>query len=162
MGANRTTQEIYMARHCPVCGQSLPTGLDEHTIEQRLRKLAAPALSEERRTVEREFNDRFERQRERLKKEAEKGVQQRLLAAEKRAAEVERLRNRDREWFEKQTDKQAQQATKQARKEAQVDIEKIETARQKDRAHFEMDRQKFQQQLDAMSRRLEKKTGEQL
>lgn len=51
---------------------------------------------------------------------------------------------------------------KQARKEAQVDIEKIENARQKDRTHFEMDRQKFQQQLDAMSRKLEKKTGEQL
>src|SRR5712692_6640797 len=110
-----------MPRLCPVCGQSLPTGLDEHAIHERVRKLAAPAISEERRALEREFDKRLERQREQLKKEAEQTVKHRLLAAEKRTADVERLRNRDREWFEKQTDKQAQQAAKQARKEAQVD-----------------------------------------
>jgi len=74
-----------MARLCPVCGQSLPTGLDEHAIHERLRKLAAPAISEERRTLEGQFNKRLERQRQQLKREAEHGVKTQLLAAEKRA-----------------------------------------------------------------------------
>src|SRR5260370_28963383 len=98
MGANCTTQEINMARLCPLCGQSLPTGLDEHAIHERLRKLAAPAISEERRTLEGQFNKRLERQRQQLKREAEQAVKARLLAAEKRARLSEQRQQGGRTW----------------------------------------------------------------
>jgi hypothetical protein len=34
-----------MNSRCPVCGQTLPKGLDQHDLQHRIQKLASPALA---------------------------------------------------------------------------------------------------------------------
>ena len=36
-----------MNHRCPVCGQELPQGLDEHKVHAKMRQLAAPEIAKE-------------------------------------------------------------------------------------------------------------------
>jgi len=120
-------------RRCPLCRQPLPHALTQIEIDSRLEKLASPALTEERRRLEKELENRLRAERAKARLQAE-----------------QRLR------------KEMAQAVRGAKRDNEVKLQKLQTEREKDRTRHEAESARLQGQLDALSRKLEKQSGERL
>src|SRR5436309_1407332 len=75
-------------RRCPVCGQALPEALTQIKIDSRLQQLASPALAEERKHLQKEFETRVVAERELARERAEKKLRSIIDDAERRAQRV--------------------------------------------------------------------------
>jgi hypothetical protein len=156
--------------NCPLCGQPLPKGIDSQEIQRQLDKITAHARDRERRALEREFDDRLhqrlEAERARLRREAERQSQREVFDARKRAERAEREKDEGIERIRKDSEKREERAARMAAqavaRQDRVEIEKLEAMRKQDRARHEADRARLQAQLDALSRKLEKQSAEQL
>ena len=76
-------------RRCALCGQPLPETLTQIEIDSRLRRLSTPALAEERRRLQKEFEHRLVDERERARMLAEGRLQRDIDAANQRAKTAE-------------------------------------------------------------------------
>lgn len=71
-------------RKCPLCGQSLPKALTPQKLETRMRDLAAPFLSDEKRRLRQQLDEEYERRLE------EQEATIRSQASQKAKAEVKK------------------------------------------------------------------------
>ena len=76
-------------RRCALCGQPFPDTLTQVEIDPCLQRLATPALAEERRRLQKEFEHQLVDERERARRLAEKNLRRDIDAANKRAATAE-------------------------------------------------------------------------
>ena len=51
-----------MNPRCPVCGQNLPQGLDEHEVQTQLERLTAPALARQKQRLDQDHKQRLDSQ----------------------------------------------------------------------------------------------------
>jgi len=155
-----------MPRRCPLCGRSLPTSFDEHELHRRTQRLLAPVLADERRRIAKEHREELAKERASARNEAERAFRHDLARSEQRAdraeEEKDRAVERARRDAEKRGERHVAQAVRSAARESDARIQKSEALRDRDRIRYEADRVRLQSQLDAMSRKLEKQSGEQL
>jgi hypothetical protein len=155
---------------CPLCGQPLPKGIDSQEIQRQLEKITSQARDRERRALERDFDDRLhkrlEAERVRLRREADRQAQREVFDARKRAEKAEREKAEEVERIRKDSEKREERAARTAAqavaRQDRAEIEKLEATRKQDRARHEADRARLQAQLDALSRKLEKQSAEEL
>lgn len=134
-----------MNRRCPVCEQELPRGLDEHTLRDRLQKLAAPEVAREARS-----------QADRLVEVATRKIlaqhQRELRQAELRTSrEVNRAR--------REAEKQAKHAAAQ---QNQNKLDRLELERNMDRARHLREMDQMKRKLEEACRKADKLTSDQL
>ncbi|MGA3211857.1 MAG: DUF2130 domain-containing protein [Terriglobales bacterium] len=122
---------------CPVCGQSLPEAVTLIQIENRLQKLAlaSPALAEERKRVQEEYNDKLVAERELARQRAERAIQGQLLEAKKRAEKAEqdaaeRLKRVSKE-YEGQLEREKESIKRDAERGVQAKISSAEKRAEK-------------------------------
>ena len=105
-----------MSRLCPLCGQRLPEALDVQKLQQRIQKLATPALVHERHKLEEDYKQRLASQQEAIKREAERKAQGQLLQAQRRAEEAERRKNIEIERLRQGAEEQAKRGAAERQK----------------------------------------------
>jgi hypothetical protein len=141
-----------MNRRCPVCGQDLPQGIDEHTLQIRLKQLAAPEIAKE-----------AQRQASRLVDDATRKVEgryeKRIQLAERDAEKMQRQMSRQMERARKEVEKQAKRAVA-VQNEAR--LERLQYDREQERARFRRENEQLQRQVENLCRKLEKQTSQQL
>ena len=76
-------------RRCALCGQPLPETLTQAELDSRIQKLSTPALAEERRRLQREFDHELAHERELARILAEKNLKRDIAAADRRAKTAE-------------------------------------------------------------------------
>jgi len=141
-----------MNRRCPVCGQELPQGVDEHTLQTRLKQLAAPEIARE---AQRQANRLAEAATMKLEGKYEKRLQQAQRDAEKTERQMSRELERARKEAEKET-KRALAEQNQAR------LERMQYDREQERARFRREKDQLQRKVENLCRTIEKQTSEQL
>lgn len=155
-----------MPRRCPLCKQTLPAGIDEHELRHRTEQLLAPSLSDERQRLAKEHKQELAEVRQFARREAERNFRQDLSRLKQRANRAEQEKERAVERVRRETERRAErnvaQAVRFATRENVAKMEKLEALHDRDRVRHEADRVRWQGQLDAMSRKLEKQSGEQL
>lgn len=141
-----------MNRNCPVCGQALPRGIDEHTLQARLKKLAAPEVAKE---AQREA----ERLSEIAKRKVESQFRKQLQHAQRDADKAQRQLSRSVEQARREAEYQTRRALAQKNQER---MERLQYDRQQDRAKFFREKEQLQRQVEQLCRKLEKQTSDQL
>jgi len=174
-----------MPGRCPVCGQSLPDAINQNELQVRIQKLATPALAAEKRKLKEEFDNqlataleasrasterRFERElrtaEARAQKDAELKLNKQLLDVEKRAKVAEARAKREVDQARKDAEscmkKEAALIARNLVRENEHKIAKIQNDREKEKVRYEAESARLQGKLEALSRKLERQSGEQL
>lgn len=177
-----------MQAKCPLCGQTLPSAIDEQTLQGKLDKLTAQAAKRateaERRTLKQEFEDKLAAEKEIARQRAEREFQRELKRKQdevetlsktvnekvenaKKAAtlEAQRSANAQINGLKKQlqeTNRNREVDLKRAREEGATSAQtaaKLDT----EKAKLEHTREilRLQDKVANLSRQLEKKSGEQ-
>src|SRR5579863_1097453 len=147
-------------RRCPVCSQPLPEALTQIQIDSRLHKLASPALAEERKRLQKEFEGRVLAQRELGRRAAESEFKAEIKAASKRAADAEARAMKKERQVEQRLRREMARTVRLTTRENEQKLDKLQAEREKDRLRHEAEAGRLQGQLDNLSRKLEKQTGE--
>jgi hypothetical protein len=155
---------------CPLCGQTLPKGVDRQEIQRQLEKITTQARAKERRELERDFDERLHQRLEaegkRLRQEARREAQSEVAEVRRRAEKEKSQKAREiariRKDSEKQQERTARIAAQTATRENRAELERVRAAREKDRARYETERAQLLNKLDLLTRKLEKQSGEQL
>jgi hypothetical protein len=155
-----------MARNCPLCGQPLPKGIDQGKLNDRQQKLIESALTARVREIEQDHRRELQHARQVAKQEAERTASREFSELRRhlrRADEEKKLAaERARQEATRSSARNMAHAVSLARRDADAKLEKSEAARERDRLRWERDRVVMQSQFDALSRKLEKQTGQQL
>jgi DNA repair exonuclease SbcCD ATPase subunit len=148
-----------MNPRCPVCGQNLPQGLDEHEVQTQLERLTAPALARQKQRLDQDHKQRLDSQlaafQRKAKAEYDRKLQQAEQAAEVKAAnrlksELDGLRKqatalqRRAEQAERDKERAVKRATEEAAKaakgaaaaEARSKLERLQYDREQERARY--------------------------
>jgi hypothetical protein len=110
-------------RRCALCGQPLPDTLTQVEIDSRLQRLATPALAEERRRLQKEFEHRLVDERERARRLAEKNLRRDIDAANKRAATAEAKTASQLKRQAAEFDRKVQAEKQRARREVESELQ---------------------------------------
>jgi|GEM_PF-1480797 len=159
-----------MPSKCPLCGQPLPHAINEHELTLRLQKLASPTLAVEKRKLKEEFERQYRKHlqvaEERAMRAARSDMKAQLLLAEKRVKDAEAQRRleveRARKDVENRLRKEQALSIQLAKRENEDKLRKLQLERERDRVRHEEESVRFQGKLDELSRKLEKRSGEQL
>jgi hypothetical protein len=141
-----------MNRRCLLCGQELPQGVDEHTMQARLRHLAAPEIARE---AKRQATQLAETATRKLEAQHEKQLQQ----AQRDAEKIQRQMSREVERARKEAEKQAKRAVAQ---QNQTKLERLQYERDQERARHHRETEQLRRKFEEVCRKLEKQTSEQL
>jgi len=137
-----------MSKRCPVCGQTLPKGMNAAQLHRRLEKIGAAATNKMRHDLERQFKQRFADKETDLRKRAIKDAQK-----DSRAQVATIQRNAKRE---------AARAAKEAMRQSQQEIDSVNERAAKERAQHLADNARQKITIDKLSQQLERQTSEQM
>lgn len=141
-----------MNRPCPLCGQDLPQGIDEHALQSRLKQIAAPEIAQE---AKKQAVRLAEADTRKLAAQYEKRLQQAHLNTEK----ARRQTSREVERARKDGEKQAKRALAQ---QNQSRLQRLQDDRNQERARFHRENEQLRRQVENLCRKLDKQTSEQL
>ncbi len=148
-----------MSQRCPVCGQTLPKGMDMAELHRRMEKIGAATAQREADKVRRELAHRYRQQlvereaemHKRAIKDAQAASQTKIAALQRKLQESERAARRDAE-------RAAKEAVRQSRRE--IDLVKGRSA--KERAQHAAETARLRVTIDNLSQKLERQTSEQM
>jgi hypothetical protein len=141
-----------MNRRCPVCGQDLPEGLDEHKLHAKMRQLVAPDIAKEAKRL-------ADKDSATHRRKLELEHQQRMRELDRAAAETDRRRQRELVKAVQEAEKQASQVVAQKN---QAQLERLRIEREQDRARHQRERDQWRRKFEEMQRKFDAQTSEQL
>jgi len=177
-----------MQTRCPLCGQALPSAIDEQALQSKLDRLTALATKEaagaERQRLKKEFEDKLAAEREIARQRAEKEFQRELRNKQDELEKLSKTVDEKIERAKASAASEAQRVVKgqvdalnrqlrEAGRNRDIEIKKVreESAKsaalaaklETDKAKREHSREVFrwQDKVAELSRQLEKKSGEQ-
>ena len=127
-------------RRCPLCNQPLPQSITQTQLSSTMAKLSSGAFARERRQMEMEFSSRLAAERMRMRKTADKRVEE----------QVERRLRRE-----------MTRTIRTTTIENERKVERLQAERKRDQLRSEGEAARLRAQLDTLSRKLEKQTGDQ-
>lgn len=174
-----------MSDKCPVCGQPLPTAIDQDDLQARIQRIASTALVAERKKLkgefdvqlsialakarqndERQFQQRLRAAEVRVQKDAQLDIEKQLLDAEKRVREAEATLKKNSDRVKKEAEdrlkKEIAVHLRNSTRDNELKLQKLQNDREREKIRYEAESAKLQGQLEALSRKLEGQSGEQL
>jgi hypothetical protein len=174
-----------MPNKCPLCGQPLPKGVHQHELDTRLKKLASPALAQERKRMQDDYQTQLTAERKTAARRAKEEVRQELREAEARAGRAEQDKQKIRteyeerlsaarktarqaaerevrREFEDRVRKEVAKAVRSSTSESAAKLEKLDHDRQKDKMRHVAEKARLQGQLQDLTRRFEARNGERI
>ncbi len=156
-----------MTRKCPLCGQTLPEAISDKDLRLRKDRLAAAAVACEKdrlkRSFDREYHDRWDRERRSIEARAQQKVAQQYEA---RVRDAERHAERKLErQFEKEladAKRGAAQAAKAAVRETKAQLDSLKASRDQERGRTEREKAGLRARVEELTRKLERRTSESL
>jgi hypothetical protein len=145
------SEGLQVNSRCPVCGQDLPKGIDEHVLQSRITKAAAPAIAREAERI-------AEKQLELATRKLEQEHDRELRRAERRADEAERRSSQEIERAHKEAEKEVK---RRLLEENRAVVARLESERERDRARHQRESDQLRRTIDDLSRKLERQTSEQ-
>jgi hypothetical protein len=113
-----------MPSKCPLCSQPLPEAINENELQERIAKLASPALTAEKKRLKEEFENQLVAEREIARQKAERQFQQQLRAAEERAQLAEKNKEKELQRLQKDYSVRLAAETESAKREAERGVKK--------------------------------------
>lgn len=167
-----------------MCLQPLPTGINEAAIQARIQKLAAPTLESEKKRLQEEYSAKLRATEDETRQKLQRKFQLSLRAAETRArqdaerrakaqlADVKKRANQAEARIRKEFDQARKQEQVRLKREAALDarrdaqqseaaLEKLKIQHNRERIRYEESIGNLKGQLEDVSRKLEKRSGEQ-
>jgi hypothetical protein len=148
-----------MPQHCPVCGQTLPKGVDQVELHRRMEKIGAAIAQQEadkvRRCLARQYRQQLADKeadiRKRAMKDAQTASRPEILALQRKLHESERNVRREAE-------RVAREVMRQSRRE----IDSVKERGAKERAQHTAETARLKVMIDNLSQKLERQTSEQM
>lgn len=148
-----------MSKRCPVCGQTLPKGMDAAELHRRMEKIGDAAAQREagkvRRDMARQYSQQLADKEAELRKRAIKDAQ-----ANSRT-EVAALQRKLKE-SERNTRREAERAAKEAMRQSRREIDLVKERGAKERAQHTAETARLKIMIDNLSQKLEHQTSEQM
>ncbi len=148
-----------MSQRCPVCGQTVPKGMDHLELQRRIEKISAVTSQHEVEKVRRELDWRYRKSLSKQIKEVQKRTIKQARASSR--IEIESLRQQLKQ-AELRSHRETEKAAKEAARQSQKDIELIKERSAKERAQHVAENAKLKATIDNLSIRLEHLTSEQM
>jgi uncharacterized protein DUF2130 len=144
-----------MFQRCPVCGQTLPRGMDEAELHRRMEKIGAAATRREADKVRRELADQYSRQladkeatlRKRAIKDAQATSRTEIATLQRKLQQLERTARRE-----------AERAAKDAVRESRRELESVQERSEKERAQHAAETARLQITIENLSQKLRRQT----
>lgn len=148
-----------MSKHCPVCGQTLPKGMDAAALHRRMEKIGAAAAQREANKVRRELARQYNQQlvdkeaalRKRAIKDAQATSRTEIVAIQRKLRESEHNARRE-----------AERAAKEAMRQSRREIDLVKERGTKERAQHVAETARLKITIDNLSQRLERQTIDQM
>lgn len=170
---------------CPLCKQPLPESISPSDLQSRIHRLAEPALAAEKQRLQKEMRDRLDEARslerkkceaelearlqaekDRAKREAQNEAAAEIKAANRRAAQAEADANkagrqREREYSQKLR-LEMEKVLAKAEDKHEADLARERKDREKEKVRYEAENARLRTEVNAISRKLERQSGERL
>jgi len=148
-----------MAQRCPVCGQTLPKGMDEPELHRRMEKIGAAVAQREadkvRRSLARQYRQQLADKEAEIRKRATKDSQ---TASRLEIAALQRKLHES----ERNVRREAERAAKEAMRQSLREIDSVKERGAKERAQHTAETARLKMMIDNLSQKLDHQTSEQM
>lgn len=148
-----------MSKRCPVCGQTLPKGMDAAELHRQVEKIGAAAAQREadkvRRHLARQYSQQLADKETEIRKRAIKDAQ---AASRPEIAALQRKLHESEHNARREAERAAREAMRQSRRE----IELVKARGAKERAQHTAETARMKITIDNLSQKLERQTSEQM
>jgi len=148
-----------MSSKCPLCSQPLPEAINANELQNRIQKLASPALAAEKKKLKEEFDSQLIAEREIARQKAERHFQSELREAKDGVLRLEQEKDREVKRLQKDYSVRLAAETETAKRDAERGVKKQLLDAEKRAKEAEDRRQKdVEQGRKDVANRLEKET----